>query len=159
MRSQKNTDVFFSGKLNGRANRVSGSTSRFRLKEEGFIIDFPDRPLSHAEFLSRCAGALTVWSPEGFGYECYRTYEAATAAAVSILQYPTIYRHAPFIEGRDALYYGVEDGHLFDVLRRSLGNPEALILMGERAKTHALLYHTHSALSKHIRATFLSQAH
>jgi hypothetical protein len=158
MRAQKSADVFFSGQLNGRPNRVSGAKSLFRLREQGFRVDFPDCGLSHTEFLSRCAGALTVWSPEGFGYECYRTYEAATQGAVPILQYPTIHRHAPFIDGQSALYYGVENDHLFDVLRRSLGNPETLKVMGERAKSHALLHHTHSALSEHIRAAFRSQA-
>ena len=152
-RSEKTADVFFCGKVHGRPNRIRGAVCLKQLKEDGFRIDFPEKGISHSEFLQRCANALTVWSPEGFGYECYRTYEAAALGAVPVLQYPTIQRHAPLVDGVHALYYGVEEYHMHEVLSRALTDRERLLKMGRAAQSHVGLRHTHAALSESIRET------
>lgn len=152
---EKTADVFFAGRVANRPNRPSGMKQLQRLREEGFRIDIPDSKISRAEFHERCAASLTVWSPEGFGYDCTRTYEAAALGSVPVLQYPTIQRHAPLVEGTHALYYGVEDDELYRTLKNWLPRIDALREMGVRAQQLMAQSHTFSRLAHYIIQTSL----
>ena len=150
---EKSTDVFFAGSIANRPNRARGRENLLRLQRDGFRMDVSESRLSKAEFLERCARALTVWSPEGFGYDCYRTYEAAAMGAVPILQYPTIQRYAPFLEGVTAIYYGVESDLLYQTLKKQLEDRARLVQMGADARRHVEANHVSAALARHIVQT------
>lgn len=146
----KTADLFFAGRTANRPNRILGLRNLLRLRDDGYRMDLPETKLSKPEFLAHCAAALTVWSPEGFGYDCRRTYEAAAMGAVPVLQYPTIQRHAPLLDGVHAIYYGVEGEHLYHVLKAYLDQPERLEQMGQAVRAHVAQHHGFGALARHI---------
>jgi hypothetical protein len=148
--STKKTDVFFAGQLSSRPNRLAGIGQLERLKSEGFKIDIATERLSHDEFIQRCAQAYLVWSPEGFGWDCYRHYEVGMAGSVPLMQSPPIHCYAPFMNDEHAIYYYVEGDHLAVRVRQALQNRVRLAGMGQAARQHILKWHTHGALSRYV---------
>jgi hypothetical protein len=146
----KKTDIFFGGTTELRPNRITGIQQLERLKAEGFKVDIITEKIPRAEFLERCAQAYLVWSPEGFGWDCYRHYEVAAAGSVPLLQTCPLFRHAPFLDNETAIYYQVEGDHLAVRVRQALQNRARLIEMGEAARQHVLKWHTHLALSRYV---------
>ncbi len=108
----KKTDVFFCGDVKNRINRQRGLKQLEMLRAEGYAIDISYDRLPREEFLRRCAQAYMVWSPEGFGWDCFRHYEVALVGSVPLMQTPTIYRYAPLEDGVHGLYYYVEGNDL-----------------------------------------------
>ena len=148
--SAKTTDVFFSGDLQNRPNRLAGIRQLEQLKAEGYAVDIVTAKLPRAEFLRRCAQAHLVWSPEGFGWDCFRHYEVAAAGSVPLIQSPTIHRYAPLRDDEHALYYYVEGDHLAARVRQALQNRPRLAGLGRAARAHVLRWHTHEALSRYV---------
>ncbi|XHR28869.1 MAG: glycosyltransferase [Chthoniobacteraceae bacterium] len=146
----KKYDVFFAGTTYNRPTRLSGLEQLRRLRAEGYRVDLPEERLSQEEFWERCAQSLVVWCPEGFGWDCFRTYETAAVGAVPLIQYPTIQRHAPLIDGEHALYYGVEEGQLYVKLKAALADREHLREMGRRAREHVERHHTFDLLARYV---------
>jgi glycosyltransferase involved in cell wall biosynthesis len=116
----KKTDVFFSGDCTNRINRQRGLRQLEALKAEGF------------------------------GWDCFRHYEAALAGSVPLMQVPTIYRYAPLKDGVHGLYYCVEEEGLALRIRQALQNRTWLAEMGIAARRHVLERHTLDALSRYI---------
>jgi len=150
IQAAKKTDVFFAGDLSSRPNRVAGIRQLERLKSEGFKIDIATERLTHDEFIQRCAQAYLVWSPEGFGWDCYRHYEIGAAGSVPLMQSPPIYCYAPFMDNEHTIYYRVEGDHLAVRVRQALQNRHRLVEMGQAARQHVLTWHTHGALSRYV---------
>jgi hypothetical protein len=148
----KKTDVFFSGDLRNRVNRQLGLKQLEGLKAEGYAIDIALERLPKEEFLRRCAQAHIVWSPEGFGWDCFRHYEIALVGSVPLMQSPTIHRYAPLMDDLHALYYYVENDHLAVRVRQALQNRARLVEMGRAARQHVLTWHTLDALSRYVIA-------
>jgi hypothetical protein len=128
------------------------------LRAQGLVVDIPEQPLPRAEFYRRCAAAWLTWSPEGYGWDCFRHYEALACRSVPVANYPTIERHRPLLAGEHAFYYGVEPGGLTDVVQAALRDKARLLRMAEAGRTHVLTHHTPDAIARHIVATTLAQA-
>jgi hypothetical protein len=146
----KKTDVFFSGDCANRLNRQRGLKLLETLKAEGYAIDIAYERLPREEFLRRCAQAYIVWSPEGFGWDCFRHYEVALVGSVPLMQVPSIYRYAPLEDDVQGLYYYVEQDGLAVRVRQALQNRARLVEMGLAARRHVLKWHTLDALSRYI---------
>lgn len=146
----KKTDVFFSGDCENRINRQRCLRQLESLKQEGYAIDLAHERLSRDEYLSRCAQAYLVWSPAGYGWDCFRHYEVALVGSVPLMQVPPIHRYAPLVEGLHGLYYFVEGEDLAFRVRRALQNRRHLVEMGLSARQHVLQKHTLEALSRYV---------
>ncbi|HZI31445.1 MAG TPA: glycosyltransferase, partial [Candidatus Binatia bacterium] len=149
-KTAKKTDVFFAGDLQNRPNRRAGMKQLEQLRAEGYAIDIAQEKLPREEFLRRCAQAYIVWSPEGFGWDCFRHYEIALLGSVPLMMSPTIHRYAPFMDNEHAVYYCVEGDHLAVRVRQALQNRSRLVEMGQAARQHVLRWHTHEALSRYV---------
>jgi hypothetical protein len=157
--SAKPVDVFFAGRVGGSSTvRERGLKELLALRAEGVVIDIPESPLAMDEYLARCARAWLVWSPAGYGWQCFRTYEAGLCGAVPLVNRPTIEQHRPLIEGEHALYYDVEPGGLSRAVRAALRNRERLMAMAAAAREHVLAWHTPKALAQYIVETTLQLA-
>lgn len=150
VRVPKETDLFFAGATKNRPTRQAGLRLLKQLAAEGYRIDLPEQYLSREEFFQRAARARLAWSPEGFGYDCHRTYEVAALGCVPVLQYPPVFRHEGFVDGRDSLHYAVDDDSLLHVVRRALADRAVLEAMGQRARERVLRHHRHSRLAEMI---------
>jgi len=146
----KKTDVFFAGDTTNRPNRVAGLKQLELLAKEGYSIDLVRGKVPRDEFYRRCAQAHIVWSPEGFGWDCWRHYEVGLLRSVPLMQSPTIQRHAPLVDGQHALYYFVEGDHLASQIRQALQNRSRLVEMGQAARKHVLRHHTYEALGRYV---------
>lgn len=146
----KKTDVFFAGDCTNRINRQRGLQQLEALQREGYAIDIVRERLPREEFLRRCAQAHLVWSPEGYGWDCFRHYEVALVGSVPLMQVPTIFRHAPLLDEVHGIYYGVEENHLAARVRQVLQNRGRLVEMGRAARQHVLAHHTLDALGRYV---------
>lgn len=122
-----------------------------RLQAGGeFRILLPETYLSREDYYRAAAESHLVISPSGLGWDCYRHYETALCGSVPVMNYPTIRRHQPFIEGEHGLYYDLEENGLERCLRQALANRERLVEMGRRARAHVLEHHLYSKLLHRI---------
>lgn len=151
IQAKKKVDVFFAGTTSNISTvRARGIEQLLALREQGVTVDIPEQPLPREEFLRRCAAAYLVWSPAGFGWECFRHYEAGLVGSVPVLSTPTIERHRPLLDGVHALYYPVEGDGLTRVVLNALRDKRRLEAMGQAAREHVQRHHTHGALCRHI---------
>lgn len=157
--AEKTVDVFFAGSVHGSATvRERGRAELLALRAEGVVVDAPEQPLPLDEFLARCARAWLVWSPAGFGWQCFRTSEAALCGAVPLVNLPTIEQHRPLVLGEHALGYEVEPGGLTRAIRAALADRHRLLVMAAAARAHVLQWHTPAAIGRHIVETVLAMS-
>lgn len=126
----KDIDVFWAGNSSICPVRWRGIELLGGLKENGLNVFIPDEPLSKMEFLEKVARSFLVWSPEGIGYQCYRTFEAALCASVPVLSHPTIWQHAPFENGLHSIHYSADGDDLVTKICLALKNRETLKQLG-----------------------------
>ena len=155
----KKIDVFFAGRLRGSSTaRECGADELAQLSRKGLRIEISDRPMSTSEYFARCARAWLVWSPEGYGWDCFRAYEAALAGSAPLISRQGIERHQPLIEDEHCIYYDPEPGQLTQTVERALKNRDRLLKIGEAAREHVLQHHTPSALARYVTETTLAEA-
>jgi glycosyltransferase involved in cell wall biosynthesis len=153
----KNADIFFAGQVqNSSTPRERGLRELLSLRERGVVVDVPSAPVSESEFLERCASAWLVWSPSGFGWECFRHYEAAACGSVPVINQPTIERYCPLKEGRHCFLYPVEQGGLAGTVLAALRDKARLREMAAAARQHVLEHHTYAALCRYIAGAALA---
>jgi len=148
---EKTIDVFFAGRIRDSSTvREGGAAELLALRREGYTIDVSDNALPLEEYLARCARAHLVWSPEGFGWQCFRTYEAAICGTAPLCSRPGVERYRPLIEGVHAIYYDVESGELTRTVKAALADPARLRAIGAAARKHVQAFHTPAAIARHI---------
>jgi hypothetical protein len=152
----KTVDVFFGGRVqNSSLVRVRGFDELLALRDEGVAVDIANGNLAPAEFYERCARAWLVWSPEGFGWDCFRHYEAPACGSVPVINRQNIERYRPLRHGEHAIYYDVEEGGLTAAIREGLADKGHLRVMAEAAKAHVFAYHTSHAVASYVVSTTL----
>ncbi len=154
---QKTADVFFAGRVAGSSTvRERGLAELLLLRDKGVRVDIPDKPLPLDEYLARISRAWLTWSPEGFGYDCFRTYEAAVCGSVPILNRQTVERYKPLRDGEHCFCYDIEPGNLTEAITRALQNRDRLNRMAIDARKFVLAEHTPAALARYVAETTLS---
>ncbi|EJW12970.1 hypothetical protein A33M_1314 [Rhodovulum sp. PH10] len=157
--SEKTADVFFAGRVKDSSTvREQGLDELLALRAEGVVVDIPEKALPLDAYLERLARARLVWSPAGYGWQCFRHYETALCGSVVLADRQTIERHAPLIDGEHALYYDVEPGGLSRVVRAALADPARLERIAAAGRAHVLAHHTPPAIARHVVATTLRLA-
>ena len=151
---EKRVDVFFSGRVADSSTlRAQGVAELRALAANGVAVDIPEAPLSPAAFYERCAQAHLVWSPEGFGWDCFRHYEALACGSVPLINQPTIERYAPLIAGVHALYYDPEPGGLTRAVEAALADKPALARIADAGQAQVITHHTPEALARYVVET------
>jgi Glycosyl transferases group 1 len=153
----KITDVFFCGRIDDSSSIRSRGLAELRaLHGNGAQIDIPDRPLPAKEYYQRCARAWLVWSPEGFGWDCFRHYEAPACWSVPVINSPTIERYCPLIGGKHAIYYDPEPGGLTRAIISALHDKPRLTQIAQAARAHVVAHHTPAAIARYVVRTTLA---
>ncbi len=154
--ADKTVDLFFAGAMEHTSSvRETGLAQLRALREEGYAIDIAEERLPPAEFLARCARAWLTWSPEGYGWECFRHYEAAACGSVPVMNYPAIHRHQPLQAGEHGFYYAPEGDALGRSVREALADKPRLARIAESARAHVLRHHTQRGLCDYVLETCL----
>ncbi len=154
----KSVDVFFAGAVIGNSTaRSDGIEELLALRKEGYVIDIPDGRLSMAEFHRRVAKAWLGWSPGGLGWDCSRHYEIAWLETVPVMNYPTIVRDRPFVDGEHCILYGAEPGGLARAVREALADKPRLARIAAAAAAHALAHHTAKARAERVAVAVLGR--
>lgn len=152
----KTVDVFFAGRVDTSSTvRMRGLRELLDLRDAGYAVDIPEAPLSTDDYLQRCARAHLVWSPEGYGWQCFRTYEAAICGSAPLCNRQSIERYRPLVDGVHAVYYDNEPGELARVVKTALADRDRLRAIGMAARQHALAYHLPQEIARHMVAAAL----
>lgn len=144
---RKEIDILFAGSVVNRPLRKIGLAALERLKAEGYNVVALDHKLSRRRYFALLATSHLCWSPEGFGFDCYRTYEAAALGVVPVLKHPPIVQHQPLEEGGSAIYYRHETQDFYEKVKRALDDRRRLIAMGEAAREHIRTFHLSSRVA------------
>lgn len=145
---EKTVDVFFAGGVNYSWVRPDGIRQLRELAaEEGVILDIPDKPIPHREYLQRMSRAWLVFSPEGAEWDCTRHHESLLVGTVPVINQPNTRRYKPYRDGEQALYYNIEENGLKDVIREALADKERLRAIARSGVEHARRYHLHPHLA------------
>jgi hypothetical protein len=147
---EKRVDVFFAGRLETSAVRLAGVPELRALAREGVRVDLAPERLDRPEFYRRSARAWITWSPSGYGWDCFRHYEAPLCGSVPLINEPSIVRHAPFRAGEHALYYRVAPGELNRAVRTALADRRELARIAAAARDHVLRHHTLERVCEHV---------
>lgn len=150
--TERTVDVFFAGGLHSEIRR-QGIAELQQLALEGYVIDLPTAGLSYTEYLQRMCASRVVWSPEGFGWDCYRHYEALFCGAVPLINRPQSRRHLPFEDGVHCLYYDARPAALGEVVKKALSDPGALSRIAAAGRELVLAKHTRRAIAEYIERT------
>jgi glycosyltransferase involved in cell wall biosynthesis len=149
--ADKTVDVFFAGQIDPSSTvRGDGLAQLQALAAEGYVIDVVGDRLPYEEFARRMARAWLVWSPEGFGWQCFRHFEAPLAGSVPLINQPRILRDHPLEEGVHALYYAPDGEDLRRAVVSALADKERLARMAEAARAHVVAHHTFEALCARV---------
>ena len=156
---EKTADVFFAGRVDMSSMvRVRGLQELIALRAKGYTIDVPESTIPHDEFLRRCARAWVTWSPEGYGYETFRTYEASVCGSVAVINGPSTERYKPLRDGEHCFYYDAEPGELTRKLEHALSDRDRLVKMARAAREFVIAEHTYTALGRYVAETTLAHA-
>lgn len=153
---EKENDVFFAGSIHTTV-RQQGLPVLTALREQGYRIDVCQDVLPKEHYLERCAKAWLTWSPEGYGWDCFRHYEASLCHSVPVMNFPGIFRHAPLLDGVHGFLYPVEGDGLRNTLIAALSDKSRLKTMAANARRHVLSHHTHSRIIEHILSSCLPE--
>jgi hypothetical protein len=148
---EKAVDVFFSGSVEMNSwVRHAGLKELKRLAERGIKLDVPAELLPLDEYRRRMARAWLVWSPSGFGWECFRHLEVPHSLSVPLINQPTIERYQPLRDGVHAVYYDIEPGGLTRAVEAALADKDKLKRMAVAARAHVLTHHSPRALAEYV---------
>jgi hypothetical protein len=136
--------------------RARGLEVLRELQREGYRIEIHEGGLPRREYLQRCAKAWLTLSPEGYGWECFRHYEAALCLSVPVLGPPGILRHEPLLAGVHAIYHPAEGDGLRNAVIAALADKPSLTRMSSAARAHVLRHHTHTRVTRHILESALA---
>lgn len=139
--NNKRWDIFYSGDAQYKPRRGGIVEAVRELEKQGWRVRVPDAPLGIDEYLKELSQSRIAISPPGLGWDCHRHYESAHVGTVPVTPFPTIQRHAPFINGEHCLFYDPEKP-LVGQLRAMLEAPGKLEKIARRAKAHANRHHT-----------------
>ena len=147
----KTVDIFFAGRTEGSSTvREHGVAQLKKLQQNGVRIDLPSERLSREAFIQRASAAYLVWSPEGYGWDCFRHYEAPLCWSVPLINQPTVERYQPMLQDVHAAYYFPEGDGLFDAATAALADRERLIRIAAQAQRHVTSYHLMRPLAEYI---------
>ena len=150
------SDVFFAGTLEGSSFlRQRGIHELRSLEAKGVRIDIPASRISREEFFHRAAAARLVWSPEGYGWDCFRHYETPLCWSVPVINQPTIERYCPLLHGLHAFYYDPEEGGLTKTIMEALTDSKRLESMAAEANAHVKKHHLIRQLVRYLVVTTL----
>lgn len=148
---EKDIDVFFAGAIcnDVRADAVKAANE---MTARGLRVFIPREPLPFPEFLATLARSWLVLSPEGYGWDCYRHYEACLAGSVPVINRPSYRRCLYLRDGVHCIYYDMHDGSLAQHLVTALADKERLLRIAQAGRTHVLANHTRSAVARSMIA-------
>ncbi|MEH2506442.1 MULTISPECIES: glycosyltransferase [unclassified Bradyrhizobium] len=145
----KDIDIFFAGALcNG--IRTEALDAAHSLAARGLPVVTPCTPLPYPEFMTALARSWLVLSPEGYGWDCYRHYEACLAGSVPVISSPRYRRRLYLEDGVHCFYYDADRGSLADQLLALLVDKDRLLRMAEAGRRHVLANHTRSAVANYM---------
>jgi hypothetical protein len=145
----KNVDVFFAGALCNQVRHAAVQAAR-SLAHHGLQVDIPTTPLPYPEFMTALAKSWLVLSPEGYGWDCYRHYEACLAGSVPVINLPRYQRSLYLQDGVHCFYYDPEEGSLTELLRTLLADKNRLLRMGEAGRRFVLAHHTRACVARYM---------
>lgn len=145
----KQTDVFFSGNIYT-PMREAGLRELEALARGGLKIDISRDRIPYDDYIRRMAAAWVVWSPSGFGWDCYRHYEACLAGSVPVIDLPSAERVLWLKDRQHCFYYRPNPGELTQTIRAAVADRGRLVEMANRARQHVVDNHSRAALVRYM---------
>lgn len=138
----KTIGLFVAVAANSSTVRTTGLAELRALAARRGDVVIADARMRHDEYMRTMAAAWLTWSPEGFGWDCIRHYEAASVCSVPVINQPTIVRFAPLLEGVHALHYDADvPGGLTRVIEEALADTGRLRRIAAAARAHVAAHH------------------
>jgi hypothetical protein len=152
---EKDIDILFLGAINS-AERIEGQQVLTELHSQGYRVVSSDRRVSFQEYQRLTARSWLILSPQGFGYNGFRHYEAMLLRSVPVINLPDPPVCHDFVDGENCLLYG--PSQLRDTLLRALADRHRLQQMIAANRDFALAHHSFDAVGRYIVGEILAAA-
>jgi hypothetical protein len=146
---EKDIDLFFAGAICNETRRKAVDEAR-SLAARGIRVVIPDEPLPYPAFMQALSRSWLVLSPEGYGWDCYRHYEACLAGSVPLINSPKYRRQMYLQDGTHCFYYDADRDSLTARVIGLLADKQRLARMAEEGRAYVLSNHTRSAVARYI---------
>jgi hypothetical protein len=152
----RDIDVLWGGTVENSPVRQHGVRLLRELKAEQpeLNIVLLEESVSKEAFQALLARARLAFCPDGNGWQCYRTFEAAQLGAVPLLTHPPIWLDEPLRDSEHAFYYDPYGDDLKRVIRRVLKDSSRFDDMSSATRTFVRRHHGEAAVyQRHIQAS------
>lgn len=154
--SERDFDVFFAGAVNSDQRRASLDMVQ-RLSSEGYRLKIVESHLPFEEYLWLMSRSWLTLSPQGYGYNGFRHYEAMLVGSL-----PLINRSDPpivndFRHGDNCFLYSMARGDLLDVIRSALTNKGRLLQMAVALRNQVIENHSIRAVGSYLLQQVLQE--
>ncbi len=150
---EKDTDIFFAGKVNSRARRASLDWLRAMEKLGYRIKIYEGRPLDFDEYLQLMSRSWLTLSPEGCGYNGFRHYEAMLVGSIPLINRPEEDILNDFADGENCFLYSLQKGDLAEVAQNALRDKDKLRQIAEAMRQWALEKHSPTSVGRYLIQT------
>jgi hypothetical protein len=148
--SAKDVDIFFAAQMNSGARRAAAQEIE-ALKREGFHVVALEERLDAKEYVRMLQRSRLTLSPEGYGFHCFRHYEAMLARSVPVISRPREELVTDLETERNCLFYDAgREGDLCAVVRNALKEPPRLEAWAHSLRQFALERHSLKAVGQWI---------
>ena len=146
---KRDIDVFFAGAVNCEQRRASIDRVR-ELEGQGYRIKIVEGHLPFAEYLALMSRSWLTLSPQGYGYNGFRHYEAMLVGSV-----PLINRSDPpivndFHHGDNCFLYSLADADIQKVVKGALIDKPRLLRMTEGLWAFVVQHHSMNAIGRYL---------
>jgi hypothetical protein len=143
---KKDIDILWGGSIENSPVRERGVRLLHKLANEGLRVRILEAPVAKSEFHELMARTWLTFCPDGNGWQCYRSFEAAMLGSVPLMSNPTIWQDQPFRDSVHCFYYDPEGDALKEVVRAALADHDRLQRMAAAARDFVLTEHSESAV-------------
>lgn len=145
----KDIDLFFGACLNSEPRRHALAELR-KLEADGHRVCIQEARLPLPEYFAMLARSYLVVSPQGYGYHCFRHYEAMLAGSVPVINEAPGAVAGDLQNGHNCIIYGGENGGLAKAAATALADRESLATQGSRLRGWVMKEHSAQATGRYL---------
>jgi hypothetical protein len=151
--NEKDVDLFYAASLNSEVRKLAKEEVA-SLQNAGLRVVVSTERLPVAKYLSFLQRSYLTLSPEGYGYHCFRHYEAMAAGSVPVINRPGKEYVTDLADKKNCLLYDARrPGDLLRVVKEALRNKSQLHDWGRNLRQFALAHHSLGAVGNFILDT------
>lgn len=152
--AERDVDIFMSGFGNPVRNEIRERCRKLADKYKVVVMDKIASAEDYVEYLQR---TKLIVCTESFGCETWRQYEASSAGAVPLINYPFAHPHMPLVPDEHAIYFSLAGNDFEKQIDRALSNPALLDRISRQTRQFSIEHKDRRRIADYIVKTCLEK--